>query len=66
LLELKLKLDEAADALEWLYWEIIFAQAGFWVDQFQQLEKQKDRMRDPTRAIRLLVSPPNFEQFYCR
>jgi molecular chaperone DnaK len=112
LLELKLKLDEAADALEWptlvaetrqwinhlgttvnrhslqaqrdkaaelaaeaeeiiaqrkmdrlrkklaqverLYWEIIFAQPGFWVNQFQELEKQKDQMSDPARATRLL------------
>jgi molecular chaperone DnaK len=112
LLELKLKLDEAADALEWpalvaetrqwledldatvnrhgsqaqrdkaaefaddadgiiaerkmdrlrkkldqiqrLYWELIFAQPGFWVNQFQQLEKQKELMSDQARATRLL------------
>lgn len=112
LLELKLKLDEAADALEWpalvaetrewlgeldstatrhgtqsqrdkaaeladeaddiiterkmdrlrkklsqverLYWEIVFAQPGFWVHQFGLLEKEKARPTDPARAARLL------------
>ena len=112
LLELKLKLDEAADALEWpalvadarrevddldtvagrsgsqgqkdkaaelaqeiediiakrkmdrlrkkldqvlrLYWEIVFAQPGFWVDQLPRMEKEQARMTDPTRAARLL------------
>lgn len=112
LLELKLKLDEAADALEWpalvaetrewlgeldstaarhgtqsqrdkaaelaeeadeiiaerkmdrlrkklsqverLYWEIVFAQPGFWVHQFGLLEKEKAKPTDPARAVRLL------------
>jgi molecular chaperone DnaK len=112
LLELKLKLDEAANALEWpalvaeaqdwlkylsrvaekhgtqqqikradelraqideiirdlkadrlrkrsehvanLYFEIIMAQAGWWVYQFQEMEKQQDKMGDQSRAARLL------------
>ena len=111
LLELKLKLDEAADALEWpalvsevgkelddlntvvrngsqgqkdkaaelaqevedviaehkidrlrkkldqvvrLYWEIVFAQPGFWVSQLPHMEKEQARMTDPMRATRLL------------
>ncbi len=112
LLELKLKLDEAADALEWpalvaevrkelevltdvvdrlgakdqkeraatlaqeveeviaenkmdrlrkkldqvlrLYWDVIFAQPGFWVSQLPLMEKEQNRMTDPSRAIRLL------------
>jgi molecular chaperone DnaK len=112
LLELKLKLDEAADALEWpalvsesrewigylekiadqngndqqkqkaddlaaeieeairehkpdrlrkrieqttrVYWEITFAQPGFWVHQFQRMEKEAEKMSDQTRALRLL------------
>jgi hypothetical protein len=112
LLELKLKLDEASDALEWpalvaeandwigqlkelvdqhgtqqqedksndlteqiediirekkmdrlrkkieqlrtLYYEILFAQPGFWVGTFNNLEKQKNRMNDQGRATRLL------------
>lgn len=37
-----------------LYWEIVFAQPAFWVNQFQQLEKQKEQMSDQTRATRLL------------
>ncbi len=112
LLELKLKLDEAADALEWpalvsesrdwlgylhkvtdqhgnnqqkqkgdeltaeveqiirehkpdrlrkkiehiarLYYEIIMAQPGWWVYQFQQTEKEEQKMKDQDRAARLL------------
>jgi molecular chaperone DnaK len=112
LLELKLKLDEASDALEWpalvaearvelghlnniveqhgdagqrqsaakiaaeidssilehqpdllrkriklvdeLYWEIIFAQPFFWVNQIQRIEKEIEKMSDPGRAARLL------------
>jgi hypothetical protein len=112
LLELKLKLDEAADALEWpalkkeaqewlgwlhkvadqngnaqqkqkagdlvgeveeiirdikpdrlrkkieqitrLYYEIVMAQPGWWVDQFQRMEKQQEKMSDQAKAGRLL------------
>jgi molecular chaperone DnaK len=112
LLELKLKLDEAADALEWpalvaesrdwlgylekvaeqhgnsqqkqkaddlaaeieeairehkpdrlrkrieqttrVYWEITFAQPGFWVDQFQRMEKEAEKMSNKAQAVRLL------------
>jgi molecular chaperone DnaK len=112
LLELKLKLDELADALEWptliaevrrwlkdldtvvnqhgsqierdkatqlvseiddiianrqmdrlrkklqkvqqLYFDVVFAQPGFWVDQFRWLENEKHKMGDQARALRLL------------
>jgi molecular chaperone DnaK len=112
MLELKLKLDEAANALEWpalvaeartelghlnnvieqhgndeqrqsaaklateidffiqehhhdqlrkriklvdeLYWEIVFAQPFFWVNQIQRMEKEIENMSDPARAARLL------------
>jgi molecular chaperone DnaK len=112
MLELKLKLDEAANALEWpalvaeartelghlnnvieqhgndeqrqsaaklateidffiqehhhdqlrkriklvdeLYWEIVFAQPFFWVNQIQRMEKELEKMSDPARAARLL------------
>jgi len=112
LLELKLKLDEAADALEWpalvaesrnwlgwlqkvadqhgnsqqkqkaddladeiekiinerkadnlrkridrakeLYFQIVMSQPGWWVDQFQRMEKQQQDMTDQDRAARLL------------
>ena len=112
LLELKLKLDEAADALEWpalvaesrdwlgylekvaeqhgnsqqkqktddltteveeiirdhkpdrlrkkieqisrLYYEIVMAQPGWWVYQFQKMEEQQDKMSDKAKAGRLL------------
>lgn len=112
LLELKLKLDEAADALEWpalvsesrdwlgylakvadqhgnsqqkqkaddvaaeveeiirnhkpdrlrkkieqiarLYYEIVMAQPGWWVYQFQKMEEQQEGMSDQSKAGRLL------------
>jgi len=112
LLELKLKLDEAADALEWpalvaesrnwlgylqkvadqpgnsqqkqkaddfaaeveeiirdkkpdrlrkkieqiarLYHEIVMAQFGWWVYQFQKMDEQQDAMSDPAKASKLL------------
>jgi molecular chaperone DnaK len=112
LLELKLKLDEAADALEWpalvaesrdwlgwlqkvadqignnqqkhkagdvaneveeiirehkpdrlrkkvelmtrLYYELVMAQPGWWVNQFQLMEKQQGKMTDQVRGARLL------------
>lgn len=112
LLELKLKLDEAADALEWpalvaesrdwlgylekvaaqhgnsqqkqksddlaaeveeiirdhkpdrlrekieqiarLYHEIVMAQPGWWVYQFQKMDEQQDAMSDPAKASKLL------------
>ena len=112
LLQLKVKLDEAADALEWpmlvkqanewigflskavaqhgndqqkqraevitretedgirdgkserlrkriaqlskLYYELITAQPGWWIYQFQQIEKEQTRISDQNRAARLL------------
>jgi hypothetical protein len=112
LLELKLKLDEAADALEWpalvaesrdwlvwlqkvvdqhgnsqqkqkadnlageiekiiherkadnlrkridrtkeLYFQIVMSQPGWWVDQFQRMEKQQQDMTEQGRGTRLL------------
>ena len=112
LLELKLKFDEAADALEWpalkkearaylgdlkkvvdqhgssqqkertddltdeveaiireekpeqlrkkleqisrLYYEVVMAQPGWWVYQFQRLDKQQEAMSDPAKASKLL------------
>jgi molecular chaperone DnaK len=37
-----------------LYFEIVMAQPGWWVDQFQQVEKQQREMTDQGRAARLL------------
>jgi molecular chaperone DnaK len=48
------RLRKKLDHVQRLYWEIVFAQPGFWVNQFQQLEKQKERMSDQARATRLL------------
>ena len=43
-----------------LYWEIVFAQPGFWVNQFQQMEKEQASMTDQTRAARLLDQGRDF------
>lgn len=48
------RLRKKKEHVERLYWEITFAQPSYWVFQFQQMEKQVDRMRDPARATRLL------------
>jgi len=48
------RLRKKLDQIERLYFEIIFAQPGFWAYQFQQLEKQKQQMSDQARATRLL------------
>jgi molecular chaperone DnaK len=48
------RLRKKLDQIQRLYWELIFAQPGFWVNQFQQLEKQKELMSDQARATRLL------------
>jgi len=37
-----------------LYFEIVFAQPGFWVQQFRWLENENHKMSDQARALRLL------------
>ncbi len=37
-----------------LYFEIVMAQAGWWVHQFQEAEKQREKMSDHERGSRLL------------
>ncbi len=37
-----------------LYHEIVMAQPGWWVYQFQQMEKQQEKMSDQAKAARLL------------
>ena len=48
------RLRKKLSQVERLYFEIVFAQPGFWVHQFGLLEKEKERPSDPTRAARLL------------
>ena len=48
------RLHKKIEQVKSLYWEILFAQPGFWVGTFNNLDKQKDRMSDQTRATRLL------------
>jgi len=38
-----------------LYHEIVMSQPGWWVYQFQQMEKQQEKMSDQTKAARLLA-----------
>jgi molecular chaperone DnaK len=52
--------DKNPERLAWklkqiqdLYWEIVVALPGFWVNQFQYLEKERSRMTDQARAGRL-------------
>ena len=37
-----------------LYHEIVMAQPGWWVYQFQRMEEQEEEMSDPAKASRLL------------
>ena len=48
------RLRKKIDQVLHLYWEIVFAQPGFWVNQFQRMEKEQTKMTDQTRASRLL------------
>ena len=48
------RLRKKLDQVLRLYWEIVFAQSGFWVNQMQRMEKEQARMTDQTRAVRLL------------
>ena len=48
------RLRKKIEQLKSLYYEILFAQPGFWVGTFNNLEKQKHRMNDQGRATRLL------------
>jgi molecular chaperone DnaK len=48
------RLRKKLDQVLHLYWEIVFAQPGFWVGQLPLMEKEQARMTDPTRAVRLL------------
>ena len=54
------RLRRKIDELRRLYWEIAFAQPGFWVNQFQLLEKQIGKMTDQSRAARLLGQGQDF------
>jgi molecular chaperone DnaK len=47
------RLRKKREQVESLYWEIVFAQDGFWVDCFNRLEKDKQRIADTSRGDRL-------------
>lgn len=48
------RLRKKIDQVLRLYWEIVCAQPGFWVDRFQRMEKVQMKMTDQTRVSRLL------------
>jgi molecular chaperone DnaK len=48
------RLRKKLEQVQRLYWDIVTAQTGFWVQQFLYLEEQKHRMSDQLRATRLL------------
>jgi molecular chaperone DnaK len=48
------RLRKKLEQIQQLFWELVSAQPGFWVDQFRWLETQKHRVSDPSRAMRLL------------
>ena len=47
---LRRRIDRAKD----LYFQIVMSQPGWWVDQFQRMDKQQQDMTDQGRAARLL------------
>ena len=47
------RLRKRRDQIESLYWDIVFAQDGFWVDCFNKLEKDKHEISDHARGDRL-------------
>lgn len=48
------RLQKKIEQLKHLYFEIVMAQPGWWVNEFQQAEKERDKMTDQNRAARLL------------
>jgi molecular chaperone DnaK len=48
------RLRKKIDQISRLYFDIVTAQPGWWVNQFQQMEKQRQKITDQGRAARLL------------
>jgi hypothetical protein len=48
------RLRAKTDQIKGLYYEILFTQPGFWIGAFNNLDKQRNLMSDPSRAARLL------------
>jgi len=47
------RLRKKCEQVESLYWQIVLAQDGFWVDCFNRLEKDQQRIKDRVRGDRL-------------
>ena len=48
------RIQKRIDQITRLYYDIVMAQPGWWVYQFQQIEKKQDEMVDEDRASQLL------------
>lgn len=48
------RLRKKIEQIARLYHEIVMSQPGWWVDQFQRMEKQEEKMSDQAKAGRLL------------
>jgi molecular chaperone DnaK len=48
------RLRKKIEQIAQLYHEIVMAQTGWWIYQFQQMEKQQEKMSDQAKAGRLL------------
>ena len=48
------RLRKRIDLVRSLYWEILFAQPSFWVEQHRRMEREQAKMTDQGRAARLL------------
>ena len=48
------RLRKKIEQITRLYYEIVMAQPGWWVNQFQKIEKQQEEMSDQAKAGRLL------------
>jgi molecular chaperone DnaK len=54
------RLARKLQQIQEFYWEIVVSLPGFWVNQFQNLEKQRLRMTDQARAGRLFDMGRNY------
>jgi hypothetical protein len=47
------QIQKRIDQISRLYYEIVMAQPGWWIHQFQQTEKKQQKMKDQDRAAQL-------------
>ena len=49
------RLRKRIEQVSRLYFEVVMSQAGWWVHQFQEMEKKTNGMKDPARAAQLFI-----------